>query len=82
MIIAYRDMPYEQAESYREVFRCIADGGVPLILHCSAGKDRTGIAAALLLLGVPRNQVIETYLDQTLGVNAGMRERIRRAMLE
>ena len=33
------------------------------IVHCSAGKDRTGIAVALILtaLGVPRDVVIEDY---------------------
>jgi protein-tyrosine phosphatase len=64
MIAAYRHLPYEQAESYREVFRRVADGDLPLIFHCAAGKDRTGIAAALLLtlLGVPRATVIEDYL--------------------
>ena len=35
-----------------------------LAFNCSAGKDRTGIAAALMLtaLGVPRETVIEDYL--------------------
>jgi protein-tyrosine phosphatase len=64
MLEAYRTLPYEQADSYRELFRTIADGELPLVFHCSAGKDRTGIAAALLLsaLDVPRETVIEDYL--------------------
>ncbi|MCR4734193.1 MAG: tyrosine-protein phosphatase [Treponema sp.] len=35
-----------------------------LVFHCSAGKDRTGILAALLLLflGVDRKTVVEDYL--------------------
>jgi protein-tyrosine phosphatase len=34
-----------------------------LVFHCTAGKDRTGIAAALLLysLGVPYNTIVEDY---------------------
>lgn len=34
------------------------------LLHCSAGKDRTGMASALILsaLGVPREIIIEDYL--------------------
>ena len=36
----------------------------PLVFHCTAGKDRTGFAAALLLLalGVPRDTVLHDYL--------------------
>lgn len=35
----------------------------PLVFHCSVGKDRTGILAALLLsaLGCPRETIIEDY---------------------
>ena len=38
--------------------------GEPLLFHCSAGKDRTGILAALLMLalGVSRQDVIENYM--------------------
>lgn len=63
MIEAYRDLAYEQVPSYRELFRRIADGPLPLVFHCAAGKDRTGIAAALLLdlLGVARDAVLEDY---------------------
>ncbi len=37
---------------------------LPLVFHCSAGKDRTGFAAALLLfaLGIPRETILEDYL--------------------
>lgn len=55
---------------YRRMFAELLAGKAPLAFHCSAGKDRTGIAAALLLtaLGVPRETVIADYLltNQTL----------------
>ena len=37
---------------------------LPLILHCTAGKDRTGVCCALILLalGAPREAVLEDYL--------------------
>lgn len=37
---------------------------VPLLFHCTAGKDRTGLAAALILiaLGVPEELAMEDYL--------------------
>ena len=64
MIDTYQHLPYEQADSYREVFKRVASGDLPLVFHCSAGKDRTGIAAALLLsvLRVPRETIIEDYM--------------------
>jgi protein-tyrosine phosphatase len=64
MITGYRSLPFEQAPSYCELFRCLAAGELPLAFNCSAGKDRAGTAAALILsaLGVPRDTVIEDYM--------------------
>jgi protein-tyrosine phosphatase len=41
----------------------LAQGEVPIVFNCSAGKDRTGLAAALVLtaLGVPYELVLEDY---------------------
>jgi protein-tyrosine phosphatase len=52
------------ADQYRRMFAELLAGHAPLAFNCSAGKDRTGIAAALLLtaLGVPRETVIQDYL--------------------
>lgn len=49
---------------YRRMFRQLLAGQVPLAFNCSAGKDRTGVAAALILtaLDVPRETVIADYL--------------------
>lgn len=49
---------------YRRMFEQLLAGNVPLAFNCSAGKDRTGVAAALILtaLDVPRETVIEDYL--------------------
>jgi protein-tyrosine phosphatase len=64
MTTTYRALPFEQAPSYRELFRRLAEGEVPLIFNCSAGKDRTGIAAALILsaLGAHPDDIMEDYL--------------------
>ncbi len=64
VIESYRMLAYEQRPSYRELFLRIAHGPLPLVFHCAAGKDRTGIAAALLLelLGVERVQVVADYV--------------------
>jgi protein-tyrosine phosphatase len=64
MIGVYEKLPFEQAPSYRELFRRLASGHLPLVFNCSAGKDRAGTAAALVLsaLGVSREIVIEDYV--------------------
>jgi protein-tyrosine phosphatase len=64
MIALYRVIPVDHAESYRAMFARIADGRVPLLINCSAGKDRTGVGAALVLaaLGVPRPTIVQDYL--------------------
>ena len=51
-------------KSYQFMFDCLLSGMTPLLFHCSNGKDRTGIAAMLLLLalGVPEETVKEDYL--------------------
>ena len=55
---------------YRRMFGELLAGHAPLAFNCSAGKDRTGIGAALILtaLGVPRETVIGDYMlsNQTL----------------
>lgn len=41
----------------------LADGGLPAIIGCAAGKDRTGVTIALLLdlSGVPRDVIVDDY---------------------
>lgn len=41
----------------------------PVLFHCSAGKDRTGWAAAMVLstLGVPRDAILADYLETNGG---------------
>jgi protein-tyrosine phosphatase len=64
MASAYRTMPREQAPSYRVLFARLLEGKGPVVVNCTAGKDRTGIAAALVLtaLGVPYETVRQDFL--------------------
>lgn len=63
MIQFYRTIAQDHAESYRNMFSALAAGKTPLAFNCTAGKDRAGTGAALLLtaLGVPRETVIADY---------------------
>ncbi len=61
----YREYPRRCAPGFRTLFTTLSeDMHRPLVFHCTAGKDRTGFAAALLLtlLGVPWATVMEDYL--------------------
>lgn len=60
----YREMPFAFGDHYALMMRKLVDGKAPLAFNCSAGKDRTGLAAALILtaLGVPRETIFEDYL--------------------
>jgi protein-tyrosine phosphatase len=61
---AYLGMLQGAAPSLGTLFQglCQPDG-LPAVMHCGGGKDRTGLAAALVLsaLGVGRNDVLDDY---------------------
>jgi protein-tyrosine phosphatase len=61
---AYSAYAGEHLPRYRALFALLLEGQLPLLFHCSAGKDRTGFGAALLLtaLDVPREAVMADYL--------------------
>ena len=60
----YRSLVGAHAHRFAELFEQLLDADAPLVFHCTAGKDRTGVAAALILLalGVPRDVVMQDYL--------------------
>ena len=60
----YRSFVTENAPRFAQLFELLLDSDAPLVFHCTAGKDRTGFAAALILLalGVPRPVVMQDYL--------------------
>ncbi len=65
-----------------EVLAAIADAAPGAVLfHCTAGKDRTGIIAALLLTlcAVPRETVVADYV--LTGRAGALLEKLRRAAL-
>jgi protein-tyrosine phosphatase len=64
MVELYRGLVNDQSHRFAELFAMLLDTDAPVVMHCTAGKDRTGIAAALLLLalGVRREVVEQDYL--------------------
>lgn len=66
MTETYRRLPFEPAhlDLFRRYFRALGDSEGPVLIHCAAGKDRTGLLAALThhLLGVGHDEMMEDYL--------------------
>jgi protein-tyrosine phosphatase len=61
---AYLIMLDQNGPLFAGIILAAADpANLPLVIHCTAGKDRTGLAVALLLLtlGVPEETVIADY---------------------
>jgi hypothetical protein len=59
------------------VMETIVDGPRPVLLHCAAGKDRTGIAVAVALAAVDvgADSIVEDYLRTEDGLD-GLLERL------
>jgi protein-tyrosine phosphatase len=62
--------------SYAVLLTDLATGELPQLFHCTAGKDRTGWAAALLLelAGVDRGTILADYL-MTNDISSATREK-------
>jgi protein-tyrosine phosphatase len=61
---SYRGYVHHNTASFRALFAHLLEDRAPLVIHCTAGKDRTGFACALILhaLGVSDDVIAEDYL--------------------
>jgi protein-tyrosine phosphatase len=65
MLEINRDFAESQTDTYARMFKAILDvENARFLVHCAAGKDRTGFAAAIILLalGVSRDVVMRDYM--------------------
>jgi protein-tyrosine phosphatase len=65
MMLIYRGMPAAFAPVLPQLFEHLLDPNhLPLVIHCHAGKDRTGFICAIILaaLGVDREFILADYL--------------------
>ena len=73
MVMAYAHYPFEPryVELFRKFLHGLAEQGGPAIVHCAAGKDRTGVICALTLtaLGVDHDTIVEDYELTNVAVN-------------
>jgi protein-tyrosine phosphatase len=61
---SYRNYVQQNTPRFRALFAHLLEDRAPLVIHCTAGKDRTGFACALILhvLGVANEVISEDYL--------------------
>ena len=61
---SYRNYVLHNTPRFRALFAHLLEDRAPLVIHCTAGKDRTGFACALILhaLGVPDDLIAQDYL--------------------
>ncbi|HQT63232.1 MAG: hypothetical protein B7Z75_00765 [Acidocella sp. 20-57-95] len=65
MDMLYRRKPKAFAKSLQMLFAALLQGdALPLLVHCHAGKDRTGFVVAMLLAaaGISRDDIIDDYI--------------------
>jgi protein-tyrosine phosphatase len=65
MIECYRNYALNFTSEWSTLLRDMAEpGGLPALIHCTYGRDRTGVSVAIVLrsLGVPQETVLEDYL--------------------
>lgn len=63
MCESYSLLPFNNP-SYQKIVEAVKCDEVPILMHCTAGKDRTGVATAIimLLLGVSEENIVEDYM--------------------
>ncbi len=69
MDMLYRSKPRAFANGLKNLFAAIVAGdGLPLLIHCHAGKDRTGFVMAMLLaaVGVSEADIFDDYVTTAL----------------
>jgi protein-tyrosine phosphatase len=61
---SYRNYVQHNTPRFRSLFAHLLQDPAPLVVHCTAGKDRTGFACALILhaLGVAEDTIAADYL--------------------
>ena len=67
-------------KAFRELFRALEAGETPVLFHCTAGKDRTGVAAMLILLALGATD--ETICADFAQTNVCRRKEIDRLLAQ
>jgi len=86
MRLVTRDIARDHVEAYKQLIKELMDTERGFLLHCSAGKDRTGFGAAIILtiLGVDHDTVMHDYLvsNESSELFLRMRSRMENNILD
>lgn len=81
---AYTEMLEGGGQAFRRIFEFLRDApeGEKCLVHCTAGKDRTGVLCALVLLlaGCTDEVVAEEYAHTEIGLAGQQEELVERLM--
>lgn len=81
MLDFYREYATKNPQIIKEIISEILDSEQPVVIHCSAGKDRTGIITALILtiLKFDKETIYNDYLLSNNFRNKSIQKRLRLA---
>lgn len=85
LVVMYRRILDErQGQVYKALSTFAATSGLPGLMHCTAGKDRTGLITALLLalVGVPYETIIADYALTSTYLGEGFIEDLKARALQ
>ena len=79
MLALYGGLPRAAFGHAATLFNRLADGDLPVLVHCTAGKDRTGFVIAVLLaaLGAEPDAILADYMLSVDRKTAAAREATR-----
>ncbi|MEE1352211.1 MAG: tyrosine-protein phosphatase [Acutalibacteraceae bacterium] len=85
MYLGYKQMAISPSaiQAYRTMFQeLLLANGKTVLIHCSAGKDRTGVGAALILaaLGASRETIIDDFMETNIYRSSSMQEKYKKAL--
>lgn len=81
----YAAMPAALLAHWRPIAEALLGGWTPALINCTAGKDRTGVAVALLLdlLGVPHEAIFADYRQSAIfGRNMEIQGSLERGFMD
>jgi len=85
MLEIYRRLPKALVPHLPVIFHALRREAVPILIHCAAGKDRTGFAVAVVLhaLDIPDDGIMADYMASSrlsIEPSAGLRDKMFRLL--